>query len=76
MFKIPSNCSENIMIIKPATILNVCEFCKRTWPRYDADAQKIIKTNENPNKNNIKGNKSIFFFTSNSFNDAPEINEI
>ena len=65
-----------IIIIKPATILNVCEFCKRICPKKEAAAPKIIKTKENPKENNISGVKFIFFFTSNSFNEAPEIKEI
>ena len=36
------------MMIKPATTLNVSEFCKRTWPKYEAAAPKIIKTKEKP----------------------------
>ena len=64
------------MIIKPATILNVSEFCKRTWPKYDAAAPKIIKTKEKPKENNIRGVRFIFFLSSNSFKDAPETKEI
>ena len=76
MFKIPINCSEKTIIIKPATILNVCEFCKRICPKKEAAAPKIIKTKENPKENNINGIKFIFFFASNSFKEAPEIKEI
>ena len=36
------------MIIKPATILNSYEFCKRTWPKKVEAAPKIIKTIEKP----------------------------
>ena len=69
MLKIPSKCNENIIITKPAIILNVCEFCKRIFPSIEAVAPKIINIVENPNENNIKGNKFIFFFFSISFND-------
>ena len=76
ILKIPSNWSENIIITRPANILNVCEFCKSNWPKKEAAAPKIINTKENPNENNIKGIKFISFFASNSFKDAPEIKEI
>ena len=76
MFIIPINCRENIIIIKPATILNVCEFCKNICPKNDAAAPNIIKTNEKPNVNSINGIKFIFFFSSNSFKEAPEIKDI
>ena len=62
-------------MIIPATILNVCEFSKRIFPKKEAAAPKIIKTKENPKENKIKGTKLIFFFKINSFNEAPEINE-
>ena len=75
MLKTPSNWSEKIIMIIPATILNVCEFSKRIFPKKEAAAPKIIKTKENPKENKIKGTKLIFFFKINSFNEAPEINE-
>ena len=53
--KIPISCKEKIIIIIPAKILNICEFCKRIWPKKDAVAPKIIKTVENPKQNKIRG---------------------
>ena len=73
---IPINCRENIIITRPAIILKVCEFCKSTCPKQEAAAPNIMKTKEKPKVNNINGNKFIFLFLSNSFNDAPEIKEI
>ena len=63
-------------MIKPATNLNVCEFCKRICPKKDAAAPKMIKTKEKPKVNNTKGLKLIFSFVSSSFNDDPEIKDI
>ena len=60
------------MIIKPATILNSYEFCKRTWPKKVEAAPKIIKTIEKPTVNKIIGNKFIFFFSTSSFIELPE----
>ena len=48
----------------------------QTWGRSKDERGKEIKTNENPKVNNIKGIKFIFFFSSNSFKDIPEIKEI
>ena len=40
IFKIPSNCSEKTIIIKPATILNVCEFCKKPF-KFEIDFTQL-----------------------------------
>ena len=52
-------------MIKPATNLKVCEFCKRICPKKDAAAPKMINTKEKPKVNNTKGLKLIFSFVSN-----------
>ena len=46
------------------------ELAKRKEPKAES------KPKEKPKENNTKGVKFIFFFSSNSFNDAPEIKEI
>ena len=51
-----------MIIITPAIVLKIWEFCKRIWPKKEAVAPKIINTKENPNEKTINGNKSIFFF--------------
>ena len=61
------------MIIKPATILNSYEFCKRTWPKKVEAAPKIMNTIEKPSVNKIIGVKFIFFFSNNLFNELPDI---
>ena len=71
----PINCKEKIIITIPATILKISEFCKRVWPKKDADAPKIINTVEKPKQNKIKGNMFIFFDFKISCNDWPEIKE-
>ena len=73
---IPINCRENMIITNPAIILSICEFCKSTWPKYEAAAPNVIKTKENPNVNNISGIRFTFFFASISFKDDPEIKEM
>ena len=56
----PISCREKIIIITPANILNVSEFCKSAWPKNDAEAPKVIKTVEKPKQNKINGTISIF----------------
>ena len=50
-----------MIIIIPADILKISEFCKNAWPKNDADAPKMTKTVENPRQNRINGKKLIFF---------------
>ena len=71
----PINCNEKIIIIIPAKILKISEFCKRVCPKKDADAPKIINTVENPKQNNTNGKKLIFFNFKRSWSDWPEMNE-
>ena len=73
---IPINCRENIIIIKPAIILNVSEFCSNTCPKQEAAAPNIIKTKEKPKVNNINGLMLIFLLSNNSFKEFPVIKEI
>ena len=63
-------------MITPANILRISEFCRRAWPKKDAEAPKIIKTVEKPRQNKIKGKKFIFFEFDISWIDWPEIYEI
>ena len=65
-----------MIIVMPAIILNVCEFCKRTCPKKEAVAPNTINTKEKPSVNIINGNKLIFLFSNNSFNELPVIKEI
>ena len=42
-----------MIIIIPAIILKISEFCKSVWPKKEAEAPKIINTVENPKQNKI-----------------------
>ena len=59
--KIVKICKEKIIIIIPAKILSISEFCKSACPRKDAEAPKAIKTLEKPKQNRIKENRFVFF---------------
>ena len=48
-------------MIIPADNLKISEFCKKTWPKKDAEAPNMTKTVEKPRQNRIKGKKLIFF---------------
>ena len=56
----PINWSEKIIIIIPAIILRISEFCKSAWPKKEAEAPKIVNTLEKPKQNRTRGNKLIF----------------
>ena len=71
----PSNCNEKIIIIIPATILKISEFCKSVWPKKDAEAPRIINTVENPAQNKTNGKNFIFCAPKSSWRDWPEIND-
>ena len=71
----PINWSEKTIITTPAITLKVSEFCNKVWPKYDADAPKIIKTVEKPKQNKIIGKIFIFSNFKMSCNDCPEIKE-
>ena len=70
---IPINWREKIIIIIPAAILKISEFCKSVWPKNDADAPKRTKTVEKPKQNKINGKKFISFLFSISCKDWPDI---
>ena len=63
----PINWSEKTIITTPAITLKVSEFCNKVWPKYDADAPKIIKTREKPIENKIVLIRTIFLSCSISF---------
>ena len=65
--------SEKIIIIRPAKILSSLELFNNNFPIYVAAAPKIIKTMEKPNVKKIIGIKLIFFLSTNSFNELPDI---
>ena len=73
MFIIPSNWNENIIIINPAKILKISEFCKRAWPRKDADAPKRTNTVEKPKQNKTKEKILVFLDSITSWSDWPEM---
>ena len=52
-FKSPISCKEKIIIIIPAIILKLLEFCNNKFPIKEAVAPKLIKTRENPTVNKI-----------------------
>ena len=64
-----------MIIIIPAVILKISEFCKSVWPKKEAEAPKIINTVEKPKQNKIKGKIFILFDFKISCNDWPEIKE-
>lgn len=66
---IPINCKDKIIIIIPATILKISEFCKKICPIKETVAPRIIKTVEKPRQNSKRGVKFIFLFSKISFND-------
>ena len=49
------------------------ELFNNNFPIYVAAAPKIIKTMEKPNVKKIIGIKLIFFLSTNSFNELPDI---
>ena len=48
-------------MIIAADNLKISEFCKKAWPKKDAEAPNMTKTVEKPRQNRIKGSKLIFF---------------
>ena len=70
---IPNICSEKIIMIIPAIILNGKELLRRNLPRKLADAPKEINTIENPRVNKIIGNKFVFLLLIKSSKVLPEI---
>ena len=63
-------------MIIPADNLKISEFCKKAWPKKDAEAPSMTKTVEKPRQNRIKGSKLIFFWFKISCKDWPDIYEI
>ena len=62
-------------MITPAITLNVSEFFKRVWPKYEAEAPRIINTVEKPRQNKTNGKKLTCLDFNISCKDWPDIND-